>query len=131
MKTANYLLALVLVVISLTSSAQSKEIDLGSFIGKWTLDLSPQDTTDSNFAMMEITSIDKKTVKGTFYREGVKIREGRVNLQLGIPYVALISEDGTGQYNSSFYMKDGELYGSTHAVDRGFLAVWKGTKESE
>lgn len=103
---------------------QENDKDLQVLIGEWKLDMSPQDKTDTNFAMMRIDKVDANSVHGTFYREGVKIKEGRVNTQSGVTYVALISGDNSGSYNTSFYYKDGELYGSTHAVSRGFLAVW-------
>lgn len=105
-------------------SAQTENKDLQALVGEWRLDMSPQDKTDNNFAMMRIDKIDEKSVRGTFYREGVKIKEGRVNAQLDRIYVALMSGDNSGSYNTSFYYEDGKLYGSTHAVDRGFLAVW-------
>ncbi|MBQ4820842.1 hypothetical protein [Aquimarina sp. MMG016] len=105
-------------------NAQTENKNLQALVGEWQLDMSPQDKTDNNFAMMRIDKIDDKSVQGTFYREGVKIKEGRVNTQLDRIYVALMSGDNSGSYNTSFYYQEGKLYGSTHAVDRGFLAVW-------
>jgi hypothetical protein len=93
--------------------------------------MSPQDKSDYNFAMMEITAIDENTLEGTFYREGVAIQQGSVNTQLGKIYAALISGDNSGKYHTSFYYEDGLLHGSTHAIDRGFLSVWIATKESD
>ena len=98
-------------------------------LGKWTLDMSPQDLTDNNFAMMEITSIQDNQFEGTFYREGVKLKEGQLNTQSSTLYGALISGDNSGSYNTSFYYKEGKLYGTTHAVDRGFLAIWVASKD--
>lgn len=109
--------------------AQSVDVDLNVLVGKWKLDMSPQDDTDSNFAMMEISSIEGNSFTGVFYREGVKIKNAHINTQLGIIHAALISGDGTGDYNTSFYYKDGVLQGTTHAVNRNFLAVWTATKE--
>ncbi|MDW3193765.1 MAG: hypothetical protein R8G66_15445 [Cytophagales bacterium] len=104
--------------------------DTQELVGKWKLDMSPQDTTDSNFAMMEIIRVKGNEMYGTFYREGVKLRSGQLNTQTGTIYGALISGDNSGEYNTSFYLKDGKLYGTTHAIDRGFLAVWVATKEN-
>lgn len=98
-------------------------------IGTWKLDMSPQNPNDSNFAMMEITSVKDNKMKGTFYREGVKLRNGEINTQTDVIYGALMSGDNSGAYNTSFYYKEGKLYGTTHAVDRGFLSVWVATKE--
>lgn len=103
--------------------------DTQELVGKWKLDMSPQDQTDSNFAMMEITKVKGNEIHGTFYREGVKLRSGQLNTQTGTVYGALISGDNSGEYNSTFYLMDGKLYGTTHAVDREFLAVWVAVKE--
>jgi hypothetical protein len=98
-------------------------------IGEWKLDMSPQDQTDNNFAMMRIESVDDNVLKGTFYREGVAIQKGQINTQRGIVYGALVSGDNSGLYNTTFYFEDGKLYGSTHALDRNFLSVWIAEKE--
>lgn len=131
MKTIYVLLVSVLLSIPYVSTTQSKDLDLNVLVGKWKLDMSPHDKTDSNFAMMEITKIEDNTFKGDFYREGVKIKNAQINTQLGIIYAALISGDGTGNYNTTFYYKDGILQGTTHAVNRDFLAVWTATKETK
>lgn len=123
------LLIIFIALNSFTIAQTSSDLSLDDLIGTWKLDMTPENDADSNFALMEITKIDKYTVQGTFYRKGVKIREGRVNTQRGIIYVALVSGDGTGDYNTSFYYKDGKLYGSTHSLERDFLAVWVATKE--
>jgi len=119
-----FILLLLVSLISFHSFSQKQTKDLQQLVGEWKLDMSPQDATDANFAMMRIDKITTKSVKGTFYREGVKIREGRVNTQLDVIYVALISGDNSGDYNTTFYLKNGKLYGSTHAIKRDFLAVW-------
>ena len=100
-----------------------------ALIGKWKLDMSPQNLTDDNFAMMEITRVKDSQMEGTFYRKGVKLKNGQINTQTGVIYGALMSEDNSGTYNSTFYMKDGKLYGTTHAVERGFLSVWIAEKD--
>ncbi|WP_299898211.1 hypothetical protein [uncultured Aquimarina sp.] len=118
----------IVLVTSFYSFSQEDTKDLQQLVGEWKLDMSPQDTTDSNFAMMRIDKITSKSVEGTFYREGVKMREGRVNTQLDVIYVALVSGDNSGDYNTTFYYKNGKLYGSTHAIKKDFLAVWTAEK---
>ena len=105
--------------------AQSTDVDLNVLIGKWKLDMSPQDKTDSNFAMMNITKIEDSTFEGEFYRQGVKITNAQINTQLGVIYGALVSGDNSGIYNTTFYYKDGMLQGSTHSIDKKFLSVPK------
>ena len=128
MKIINLVLFSVL-FIPIGLQAQTTDLDLSVLVGKWTLDMSPLDKTDSNFALMNITRIEGDTFKGEFYREGVKIKEGRITTSQGIIYAALISDDNSGTYNTSFYFRDGVLYGTTHSIDRDFLAVWKANKQ--
>jgi len=111
--------------------AQPTNIDLKALIGTWKLDLSPENDSDNNFAKMTITAIGNNSIKGYFYRDGVKIREGRINMKSGIIHVALVSGDNSGIYNTSFYFKGGLLYGTTHSIDRDFLVVWTATKETK
>lgn len=123
---------IALIILSTSYSvAQSDALDLTQLLGRWKLDMSPQDSSDDNFALMEITGIDDNTLVGTFYREGVKIQEGAINTQSGRIYAALISGDNSGQYHTSFYYEDGLIYGSTHAIDRGFLSVWIASRDNE
>lgn len=128
MKIINALL-LGFLFIPIGMRAQATDLDLTVLVGKWKLDMSPQDKTDENFALMDITRIEGNTFKGEFYREGVKIKEGRITNAQGIIYAALISGDNSGTYNTSFHFKDGVLHGTTHSLDKDFLAVWKATKK--
>ncbi|NQZ75585.1 MAG: hypothetical protein HRT61_05655 [Ekhidna sp.] len=121
------ILVSLLFFFNLTDSIAQESPDV--LIGKWKLDMSPQNLDDDNFAMMEITSVKNDQLKGTFYRDGVKLKNGHINTQTGRIYGALMSGDNSGSYNTSFYYEDGKLYGSTHAVDRAFLAVWVAVKE--
>lgn len=119
---------ILLLSFPISATAQSTTSDLAVLVGQWKLDMSPQDKTDSNFAMMNITEIEGNTFKGEFYREGVNISNAQINTQLGIIYGALVSKDNSGTYNTTFYYKDGLLHGTTHSIDRNFLAVWTATK---
>ena len=128
MKIINVLLLFSFLFIAISIQAQSTDLDVNVILGKWKLDMSPEDKTDSNFAMLNITSIEGNSFKGEFYREGVKIEEGRITTSEGIIYAALISGDNSGTYNTSFYFKDDMLYGSTHSLGKDFLAVWNAIK---
>ena len=130
MKIIYVLLFSLLLSIPISMRAQSTDIDLNVLVGKWKLDMSPQDKTDSNFAMMNITKIEGNTFKGEFYRAGVKIRNAQINTQLEVIYGALVSGDNSGIYNTTFYYKDGILQGTTHSIDKNFLAVWTATKSN-
>ena len=99
--------------------------------GTWQIDLTPNDTTDSNFATMTDQNIDDSQFFGEFYRTGVAIQKGQLNISNGKVYGALISADGTGQYATSFHYDGAKLHGTTHALDREFLAVWTATKQEQ
>ncbi|MEM6632736.1 MAG: hypothetical protein AAF694_23900 [Bacteroidota bacterium] len=135
MKVVNTIILLMLFTSyaafqALSQNPSHAQADPEVLIGTWKLDMTPQNSSDENWAMMRVKKVSDKGFQGTFYREGVKIREGKLNTQTGTLYGALISGDNSGEYNSTFYYKEGKLYGSTHAVDREFLSVWTATKES-
>lgn len=115
-------------VLSVAFSLQAQDSP-DVLVGYWNLDMSPHIQDDDNFAMMEIKKIKDGKMTGTFYRRGVKLREGQINTQTDRIYGALISGDNSGEYNTSFYYENGKLFGTTHAVDRGFLAVWVATRQ--
>ncbi|WP_075343848.1 hypothetical protein [Tenacibaculum agarivorans] len=120
------------VFTNLSLSAQEESSSrINQLIGKWKIDLSPYDKSDSNYAIMIIDRVSKNSIEGTFYREGVSIREGRINVQNKNIYGALVSGDNSGDYNTSFYLKNGKLYGSTHSLKKDFLAVWEAVKETK
>lgn len=133
--TMKILIILFLFAISdlntVSHDAASTDPDTEVLLGLWKLDMSPHIQDDDNFAMMRITRIEGSTFEGTFYRDGVSITEGRLNTQRGIIYGALVSGDGSGEYNTTFYYENGKLYGSTHAIQRQFLSVWIATKEKK
>jgi len=106
----------------------NKTPDLNLLVGTWNLDMSPENKSDENFAIMEITKVTDNSIEGFFYRKGVEIQEGRINTQTGIIYAALVSGDNSGSYNTAFYLKDDILYGTTHSINRDFLSVWTAIK---
>ena len=114
---------------SYVAEAQENVLDLKVLKGTWKLDLTPENKEDTNYAVMKIDRIENNLVEGEFYREGVAIQEGRTNTQSGRIYVALISGDNSGIYNSAFYYENGKIYGTTHSINRDFLAVWEGEKQ--
>jgi len=130
MKTIVSLASVLLLSISnLSFDGAYAEADPQELLGMWTLDMTPHIPDDDQFAIMTIVKVKDNEFKGTFYREGVKIQNGQLNKLTGRIYGALVSGDNSGSYNTSFYLKDGKLYGSTHAIERNFLSVWVATKE--
>ncbi|MCH2034340.1 MAG: hypothetical protein MK202_12595 [Tenacibaculum sp.] len=119
----------VLYNITISYAQISSNQNVDALLGNWKIDMSPSDKSDNNYAIMIIDKVSNNSIEGTFYREGVKIREGRVNTINSNIYGALVSGDNSGDYNTSFYLKNGKLYGSTHSLKKDFLAVWVATKE--
>jgi len=101
---------------------------INDLLGVWKIDLTPHISTDDQFASMKIDKIEEGQFFGEFYRDGVSIQQGQINAVNRI-HGALVSEDNSATYNSSFYLVDGILYGTTHAVKREFLSVWQAVKE--
>ena len=131
MKT-RFLLFVCTVLFSMPfACAQNQSADVSELEGYWKLDMTPENPSDSNFAQMIITSAKDNRIKGSFYRDGVSMKKGRINTQTGVIHGALVSEDNSGKYNTSFYLKDGKLYGTTHSLSRDFLAVWTASKVAE
>ena len=128
----NHLIILLCMLFSYTYlGGTGEKADPQLLLGSWKIDMSPQDLTDENFALMRIEQVEGNQFEGIFYREGVRIQNGKLNTQLGKLYGALVSADGTGQYNTAFYYEDGLLHGSTHAIERNFLSVWTAKKIKE
>ena len=129
MKTTMMFMLVLTIVFSTQAGEMESTPDTSVLIGTWKLDLSPHDNSDKNFAKMTIHRIDDGGFYGEFYRDGVVIQKGHINTQTGTIYAALVSQDNSGSYNSSFYLQDDVLHGTTHAIDRNFLAVWTAVKE--
>ena len=48
---------------------------------------------------------------------------------LSVDWYKKAINQNSGDYNTSFYLKNGKLYGSTHSLKKDFLAVWEAVKE--
>ncbi len=122
------LFTILLLASSYQVKAQSTD-PVNTLIGKWKLDMTPQDPNDSNFSYMEIIKIKNGEVSGWFYREGVNMRFGRYDDSTGVPYIALVSGDNSGDYNTTMKLVNGRLEGTTHALKREFIAFWVAEKQ--
>ena len=81
MKTISFFLTGILLLCFYGSDQDASQIDTTVLLGTWTLDMTPENTSDANFATMKINNVGKNMLEGFFYREGVKIRHGRINTQ--------------------------------------------------
>ena len=126
MNMSNFFRIPILMIFLLSISmvhAQKKELDPSILKGKWILDTTPHIEDDSKFASMEITKVTGDTLEGYFYRAGVNITEGQINLSTGKMYGALVSGDGTGKYYTSFYYENEPLNVEGFHIERlGYLS---------
>jgi hypothetical protein len=128
-----YLSILFFAIIFSLQNSYSQELTnekLNPLIGTWNLDLTPEDTTDNINAILKISQINDSKIEGYFYSEFSTIKNSTINIQSDKTYVAFVTNDNSGIYNTSFYLQDGKLYGTTHAVERNFLSVWIGIKSN-
>ncbi len=100
-----------------------------SLIGTWKLDMTPADPNDDYYEYMEIREIKEGNVKGWFYRSEVRMKYGRLDTTTGTAYIALVSGDRSGDYNTTAKLVNGQLEGTTHSLKRNFISVWTGVKE--
>ncbi|MDT0593911.1 hypothetical protein [Glaciecola petra] len=129
MKLITFVIFLTISGVANSANTSPSIDNHAQLIGTWVLDMTPNNPNDNNFAKMTIDKIEKGKVYGEFYRDGVKMQYGVINKVTKRITVALVSSDNSGKYNSSFYLENGMLYGTTHAIERGFLAIWTATKQ--
>ena len=119
-------LSLLLTLQFSYAQEQALQDPLKQLEGTWKVDLSPGNPDDDNFTELVIKEISPLGVKGSFYYS--KLREGRINLNFDGVYFAFVTDDGSGDYNTSAIFKEGKLIGTTHSLGRDFLAVWTAEK---
>ncbi len=126
----NTIIIFLFFIISIPFSfSQSESNDqLNSIIGDWSLDLTPENKTDNVSAIMHIESVENHVINGFFYSEYSSIQSSSINTQTGKIHVSFVTNDNSGVYNTTFYIEDDKLYGTTHSVGRNFLSVWVGEK---
>ncbi len=120
--------ALLIGLMGAGLARQSAKPDPARLVGSWKVDLRPRPDAPPSYAKFEVTKIEGDTLVGTFY--GSEIKNGRLNRDWGSLYFAFTTTDNSGgSYNTTGKLVEGRLEGTTHAVDRKFLAVWKAEAE--
>ncbi len=92
-------------------------------LGDWQVDLTPADRADDVYALLRFAQIDDAHFTGAFYHADVPMRQSRLQWQSGVLYGAFVTADASGEYHSSFRFQNGQLSGTTHALQRDFLSV--------
>ena len=121
----------LLIIFGLSSqiSADGAGPDARALIGTWKVDLRPTPDADAYYQEFVVHSIDGSTFTGMFY--GTEIRHGRINTDWDGVHFAFVTNDGSGDYNTSGILKDGKLSGTTHSLGREFLAVWTAERQEK
>jgi hypothetical protein len=119
------LISFVLLATTLAGFAQNIQ-DLSDLVGKWKVDLRQSPGSAEYFQELQIIAIDTRTLTGKFY--GTEVKNGKVNAEWGVVYLAFTSEDTSGIYSHFAVFKNGKIEGATHSVGRNFLQPWRAEK---
>jgi hypothetical protein len=111
-------------VVPPPSPATAPAADPNRLVGTWRVDLRPTPDAPPYYQTFVVSSAKDGGLGGTFYN--TEIRDGRTNKDWGTAvYFAFTTSDNSGAYHTAGRLtSNGRLEGTTHAVGRGFLAVW-------
>ena len=98
-----------------------------AFVGTWIVDLRPTPDAEPYFQEFVVESVEGGQFLGSFY--GTSVENARLNADWGPLHFAFTTDDGSGTYHTTGTLEGGVLYGTTHALGRGFLAVWTAERE--
>jgi hypothetical protein len=98
-----------------------------ALFGTWRVDLRPDPAAAPAEAPFVVTAAPGDSLVGSFY--GSPIRQARVNRAWGRLHVAFVTYDNTGVYHhTAVLVAPDRLDGTSHALGRGFLAVWRAVR---
>jgi len=103
------------------TSAEPAKPELSALAGAWRVDLRPAPDADPYFQSLVVAITDGQ-VEGSFY--DTAFRDFQANADWATLHFAFVTEDGSGIYHTSGRLVEGRLERTTHALGRGFLAVW-------
>jgi hypothetical protein len=113
---------LIGVALSAPAIAQEAAPNVQELIGVWKVDLRPTPDAEPYYQEFVVSKIDSNTFEGTFY--GTELRHGRINTDWDGVHFAFVTNDGSGDYNTSGVLAGDSLRGTTHSLGRAFLSVW-------
>ncbi len=100
-----------------------------ALLGTWRLDLRPTPDSPPVEQELVVASVDGDSIVGTFYRS--RIQNADFNGAWGPLHVAFTTSDGSGVYHHhAVLVAPGRLEGTTHALGRNFLSVWRAARVS-
>jgi hypothetical protein len=95
--------------------------------GTWTVDLRPTPDAPAYTQSFLVVADTSAPFQGSFY--GSPVQNVVVNQDWGALRIAFTTSDDSGVYHHVAVLDGTRLEGTTHAVGRGFLAVWTATRE--
>jgi len=102
--------------------AEASPAEPAALVGTWTVDLRPTPDAEPYSKTFVVERVEGRTLEGSFYDS--TLSDGHVNADWGAVHFAFTTRDGAGEYHTAGVLEGGRLRGTTHAVGRGFLAVW-------
>lgn len=119
----------LLLVVALPGSALAEEaLDPEVLVGTWKVDLRPTPDAEPYYQEFVVSKVADGSLEGTFY--GSEVESGRINIDWGRVVFAFVTQDNSTTYSTSGELVEGRLEGRTHAMGRGFLAVWTAERET-
>ena len=107
----------------LGSAPAPAPVDPSALVGTWTVDLRPTPDAPAYTQPFRVSAVhDDGTLDALFY--GAPVQVARYNADWDVLHVAFVTRDNSTRYLHAARLVDGQLHGTTHAVERGFLSVW-------
>ncbi len=98
--------------------------DPADLLGVWEVDLRYRPGAKDNWQQLVVADWQARALSGSFH--GSPILRGHGNEVWGDLHLAVVTDDGAGEYVTSGVLDGERLDGLTYAVQRGFLAPWRG-----
>ena len=98
--------------------------------GTWKIDLRPTPEAAPYYQYLTISRVEEGRVYGSFYNS--PLQYGTINQDWGTVVVAFVTQDAGGNtYNTTLEVDGDRMRGTTHSIERSFLAVWTGMRPVE
>ncbi|MFM2361797.1 MAG: hypothetical protein RLZZ316_699 [Bacteroidota bacterium] len=121
------LLSLLIIISTLTASAQQKKPVSDSAIGTWIIDLRPDPASAPYLKEFKITKITGKNFDGEFY--GYPFTGGYINTDWDKIYFAFTTADQSGTYFHSGSIEGNKVSGLSLNESRQLFIPWRGQKK--
>lgn len=115
-------------IVGINVAQQSTKHDPTKLQGTWKVDLRSNPDAPAYFQKFEVKKVEGDSFMGTFYNS--EIRDAHFNRDWDAVYFAFTTQDaGGGTYHTTGKLVGDRLEGTTHALGRKFLAVWRAERE--